>query len=127
MFFRKSKNAISPKEELSLAQEIGPAVTVVAPGTLFKGVITGEDTLRISGTVEGDIDCRRMVWVERSGSVTGSVTARRVIIEGEVNGDIKSARRVEIRSNGRMVGNIYAANITIDQGCFFDGEARIIR
>lgn len=110
-----------------LAQEIGPAVTVIAPDTVFKGVITGKDTLRISGTVHGDIDCRRMVWVDRSGNVNGNVTARRVIIEGEVNGDIKTAERVEIRSNGRMVGNIYAANITIDQGCFFDGEARIIR
>jgi cytoskeletal protein CcmA (bactofilin family) len=127
MLFRKTKNAAAQKEEIELSQEIGPAVTVIAPGTLFTGMITGEDTVRVSGTVQGDVDCRRMVWVDRSGSVNGSVTARRVIIEGEVNGDIKSAERVEIRSNGRMVGNIYAANITIDQGCIFDGEARITR
>jgi cytoskeletal protein CcmA (bactofilin family) len=127
MLFRMSKKAASQKEEIELAEEIGPAVTVIAPGTLFNGTITGEDTLRISGSVHGDIECRRMVWVDRSGCVNGNVTARRVIIEGEFNGDIASAERVEIRSNGRMTGNIYAANITIDQGCFFDGEARIIR
>ena len=127
MLFGKSKTTASRKEEFELAREIGPAVTVIAPGTLFKGTVSGEDTLHISGTVQGDIDSRRMVWVDRSGCVNGSVTARRVIIEGEINGDIQRAERVEIRSNGRMTGNIYAANITIDPGCFFDGEARAIR
>ena len=127
MLFRKTKASVSQKEESELAREIGPAVTVIAPGTVFKGVVTGEDTLRVSGSVQGDIDCRRMVWVDRNGCVNGSVTARRVIIEGEVNGDIQSAERVEIRTNGRMIGNIYAAHITVDPGCFFDGEARIIR
>lgn len=127
MLFRKRKNVVPRKQETELAREIGPAVTVIAPGTLFKGDITGEDTLRVSGNVQGDIDCRQVVWVERGGRVNGQVAARRVIIEGEVNGDIRNAERVEIRSNGRMTGNIYAANITIDQGCFFDGESRIIR
>jgi len=127
MLFRKNKNSFSQKKDIELAQEVGPAVTVIAPGTLFKGEVTGEDTLRICGSVQGDIDCRRMVWVDRGGCVSGHITARRVIIEGEVNGDIHDAERVEIRSNGRMTGNIYAANITVDQGCFFDGEARIIR
>lgn len=127
MLFRKSKNTASRKEEIELAEEIGPAVTVIAPDTLFKGKIAGEDTLRISGSVQGDIECRRMVWVDRTGRVSGNITARRVIVEGEINGDIAAAERVEIRSNGRMTGNIHAANITIDQGCFFDGEARIIR
>ena len=127
MLFRIRKDASSQKEEIELAEEIGPAVTVIAPGTVINGTVAGEDTLRISGTVHGDIDCRRMVWVDRSGCVNGNVTARRVIIEGELNGDINTAERVEIRSNGKMTGNITAANVTIDQGCFFDGEARIIR
>ena len=127
MLFRKSKNPASRKEEIELAEEIGPAVTVIAPDTRFEGTITGEDTLRVCGRVQGDIECRRMVWVDRRGRVNGNITARRVIVEGEVNGDIATAERVEIRSNGRMTGNIHAAKITIGQGCFFDGEARIIR
>ena len=127
MLFRKSKNAASRKEAVELTREIGPAVTVIAPDTLFKGTVSGEDTLRISGTVQGEIDCKRMVWVDQNGCVNGHITARRVIIEGEVNGDVQNAEKVEIRSNGKMTGDIYAANITIDQGCFFDGEARIIR
>lgn len=133
MLFRKNNDAVSqpeengPAPETEPAQEIGPAVTVIAPGTLFKGALTGEDTLRIAGTVQGDIDCQQLVWVDQGGCVNGNVTAHDVIIEGEVNGDIKSSKRVEIRSKGRLAGNIIASNITVDQGCFFDGEARIAR
>ncbi len=129
MLFRKNNDAVSHVEEPEPAQEIDPTVTVtvIAPGTLFKGALTGEDTLRIAGTVQGDIDCQQLVWVDQGGCVNGNVTAHDVIIEGEVNGDIKSSKRVEIRSKGRLAGNIIASNITVDQGCFFDGEARITR
>ena len=127
MLFRKKTNLASRNKETELAREIGPAVTVIAPGTVFKGEVTGEDTLRISGSMHGNIDCRQVVWVDPDGYVDGQITARRVIIEGEVNGDIRNAERVEIRSNGKMTGNITAANITIAPGCIFDGESRIIR
>ncbi|MBW1822169.1 MAG: polymer-forming cytoskeletal protein, partial [Deltaproteobacteria bacterium] len=103
------------------------AVTVIASNTRFTGKIKGEDTLRISGYFKGDIDCKRMVWVDKTGRIEGTVYARRVIIEGEINGNIKSSDHVELRSNGRMIGDINAGKITVAQGCFFDGHARILR
>ena len=127
MFFKKGQKKVSGQDGTALEQEVGPAVTVIAPDTIFKGNITGQDTLRISGRVEGDIDCERTVWVDERGCVKGTIIASQVINEGEINGDIQSAEKVEIRSNGRMIGNIHAAKIIVAPGCFFDGEAKIVR
>ena len=127
MLFKKNRSKFIKIDEKALEDEVGSAVTVIAPDTSFTGKIKGEDTLRILGYFKGEIDCRRMLWVEKTGRIEGTVNARRVIIEGEIRGSIKSAEQVELRSNGRMIGNINAGKITVAQGCLFDGEARILR
>ncbi|MBW2589853.1 MAG: polymer-forming cytoskeletal protein [Deltaproteobacteria bacterium] len=123
----KNKNKFIKIDEKVLEDEVGSTVTVIASNTRFTGKIKGEDTLRISGYFKGDIDCKRMVWVDKTGRIEGTVYARRVIIEGEINGNIKSSDHVELRSNGRMIGDINAAKITVAKGCLFDGQARILR
>ena len=127
MLFKKNKNNFIKIDEKVLEDEVGSAVTVIASNTRFTGKIKGEDTLRISGYFKGEIDCKRMVWVDRTGKIEGTVTARRVIIEGEINGNIESANHVELRSNGRMIGDINADKISVAKGCLFDGQARILK
>ena len=127
MILKKNKSKFIKIDEKVLEDEVGSAVTVIASNTRFTGKIQVEDTLRISGYFKGEINCRRMVWVEKTGRIEGTVNARRVVIEGEINGKIESADHVELRSNGRMIGDINAGKITVAQGCFFDGQAKILR
>ncbi len=125
MILKKNKSKFIKIDEKVLEDEVGSAVTVIASNTRFTGKIKGEDTLRISGYFKGEIDCKRMVWVDKTGKIEGMVTARRVIIEGEINGNIESANHVELRSNGRMIGDINAVKISVAKGCLFDGQAKI--
>lgn len=127
MIFKNNKSKFIKIDKKVLEEEVGSAVTVIASHTRFTGNIKGEDTLRVSGYFKGEIHCKRTVWVEKTGRIEGIINARRVIIEGEINGNIESADQVELRSNGRMIGDINAGKITVAQGCFFDGQARILR
>ena len=127
MILNKNKSKFIKIDEKVLEDEVGSAVTVIASNTRFTGKIKGEDTLRISGYFKGEIDCKRMVWVDKTGKIEGTVTARRVIIEGEINGNIESANHVELRSNGRMIGDINAVKISVVKGCLFDGQAWILK
>jgi cytoskeletal protein CcmA (bactofilin family) len=127
MGLKKNREFLAGRQETDLEEEVGSAITVIAPDTAFNGTLTGQDTVRIAGRFEGTIDCRRLLWVEPGGRVQGTISAKRVINEGEIEGDIVAAEQVEVRSNGRMVGNIHAVKITVAPGSLFDGEARIIR
>ena len=127
MLFKNNKRKFIKIDEKALEDEVGSAVTVIASDTRFTGDIRGENTLRISGYFKGEIDCKRLVWSEKTGKIDGTINARRVIIEGEINGKIESADHVELRSNGRMIGDINAGKITVAQGCSFDGQAKILR
>jgi cytoskeletal protein CcmA (bactofilin family) len=121
------RKLFSGRPEKKLEEEVGEAITVIAPDTVFTGTLTGHNTVRIAGRLDGTIECKRLLWVESSGRINGNVVAKRVINEGEILGDILSAEQVEIRSTGRMIGNIHAVKITVAQGSHFDGEAHMIR
>ena len=127
MFFSVIRKLFTNDNKEKLKEEIGPAVSVIAPGTEINGTVKGQDTLRISGYLKGDINCKRMVWLDRGGRVDGDIVADRVINEGEINGNIDATGKVEIRSYGSMIGNISAAKIIIAQGCLFDGQAHILQ
>jgi len=101
---------------------IGPTESVISPNTRFKGKISGDDIVRISGHFEGDIKCEQLVKIDIGGIVVGTISSNCVIIEGELNGNIDSAKHVEIRSEGRAIGNITTDEIAIAEGSFVRGE-----
>lgn len=105
-----------------LEDYIGPAASIISSGIRFTGSITGDDSLRIVGNYEGEIDINGLVWIEKTGKVVGRVMAPYVIVEGEMEGDIVAARHVEIRREGRIKGDISSDIIAMEKGCVVEGE-----
>ncbi len=103
---------------------IGPIDSVIAVNTTFKGKISGQDSLEISGNLKGDINCEKLVKIAEGGKIKGTITSTYVIIEGELEGNIESADYVEIRENAHVAGNINAVNIAMSEGCFIQGEIK---
>jgi len=112
------------KEEKRLEQQMGPDVNIVTEGTVIKGNIKAKDSIRISGKLEGDVDCDKMIWVSKRGRVDGMIQAMGAIIEGEINGNIKLVNQLELRSTGRIIGDIISAKIAMAEGCFYEGEMK---
>ena len=99
--------------------------SIIASGTKFKGTIKGHDSVRIFGRVEGKINCKQMVRVEKEGKIEGTVNSPFVIIEGEIKGNIESAERVELKAEGRVTGNINTDLLAIADGASFNGEIQM--
>lgn len=102
--------------------KIGPIDSVIAVNTTFKGKISGQDSVEISGNLRGDINCEKLVKIAEGGKIKGKINSAYVIIEGELDGNIESADYVEIRGDAHVVGNINSVNIAIAEGSFIQGE-----
>ncbi len=104
-----------------------PAASVVATATIgpsisIKGDISGDEDLRIEGTVEGAVQLRRHnVTVASSGRVTADIHGKRICIDGKVVGNL-SGDEVVIRKSGRVQGNAKAPRVTLENGCQFRGS-----
>jgi cytoskeletal protein CcmA (bactofilin family) len=105
-----------------LEDKLGPEKSSVAPGTRFKGTITGTEDVRVSGFLKGDVQIEGLVWIQRGGKIEGNIKSRFAIIEGELKGNINSAEHVELRSEARVIGNIQTAKIAMAEGSYFRGE-----
>ncbi len=120
--FRKKSEAPPPPEKLLVTERV---TSVLGPGIVWKGSLSGSGGVRIEGAFDGEIELRGLLVIGSSGRVTCShIRAKVVIVAGAVQGDI-TAEKVEIRSTGRVWGNVVTAAFATEEGAFMRGQIRM--
>lgn len=98
----------------------------VGVNTYFTGDIKTKGTIRIDGTVEGNIEADWLILGEKS-QLKGDANARGIIIGGRVDGNIKATEIIEIKPKGEVVGEIITNKLTIAEGAIFEGRSSMHR
>ena len=99
--------------------------SVLGPGVVWKGSLSGSGGIRIEGAFEGDINLRGLLVVGETGRVTcENLRANVVIVAGAVRGNI-TAEKIEIRSTGRVWGDVVTAAFSTEEGAFLRGQIRM--
>ena len=89
--------------------------TILGEGAVFEGNISCEGSMKVEGTLKGNVKADHTLVVGPNGSVTGDINAVGVIIFGEVNGKIDSGS-LEIRSTGRITGEVLIETLITEAG-----------
>ena len=89
--------------------------TILGDGAVFEGNVSCEGSIKIEGTLKGDMKVTDTLVVGPNGSVTGDISAGEVIVFGEVNGKIDS-RALEIRSTGKITGEVLIETLVTEAG-----------
>lgn len=95
---------------------------IIATESRVKGIITGNDTIRVAGNFEGEVKSDGLLIITEEGKVEGTISCQDLIVEGEIQGDVEKARNVEIRESGKVTGNIKCDRIALAEGSFIEGE-----
>lgn len=115
------------KEQVEKKRGNLPSV-VLCQGSSFKGILSFENSLKIDGIFEGNIDSPGFLFIDATGCVKGDIKAGTVVIEGEVQGDIEASNMVELFSTGKVIGNIHSKNlIKIAEGATYEGRCDMIK
>lgn len=102
------------------------AESIVGEGTTIEGTLRSEHSIRIRGAVQGEVESKRMVFVEDAARVNAKVTAEGIAVSGEVNGELHCPGRVEIAPSGRVTGEISAGNLIMQDGAYFEGHLKML-
>ena len=89
--------------------------TVLGDGAVFEGNVSCEGSMKIEGTLKGDVKASNTLVVGPNGSLTGNINAGEVIIFGEVTGKI-DARTLEIKTTGKITGEILVETLITEAG-----------
>jgi len=107
------------------AKEATKDTTYLGKNLKITGNISGEGSLIILGTFEGDFNLKGQLKVGQGASIRGNVTATSVSINGKVEGTILASERILLDSTAAMKGRLVTPKISIQDGAVFDGELQM--
>src|SRR5947209_802557 len=115
-----------PTRSVSRSMSDGVEVeSLIGEHTSFEGTLKTEGSVRLLGTIQGEIESKSTIIVEEKARVTARLTAQQVTVAGQVDGQIYCEGRVEIRPTGRVTGEINAGALIVQEGAYFDGSSKM--
>jgi cytoskeletal protein CcmA (bactofilin family) len=106
-------------------QPAGADETVIGEGANIEGTVRSDRSIRVRGTVQGEIESKQQVVIEESAQVSARISAEHVTVLGKVDGSIECSGRLEIASSARVTGEVSASTLVIQEGAFFEGNLRM--
>jgi cytoskeletal protein CcmA (bactofilin family) len=94
----------------------------LGPNDRLVGQLHIEGDLRVSGTVEGELDATGNVEVGEGGKVKASIAGRAVTIGGEVQGPVTAGDKLTLSRSGSLTGDVRVARLVIQDGARFSGN-----
>lgn len=88
----------------------------------MRGRVTGDGSLLLEGTVEGDITLRGDLTIEEGARAASNVEAQTVTVGGELEGDVIASGVVRIAAGARVKGDVRGEAVAIDDGAEFTGR-----
>lgn len=91
-------------------------------GSVFRGELEFEDTLRVDGRFNGKITSKNELIVGETAHVEGEVHVGRIAISGTVEGTLIADDKIEIHRSGKVYGKIQCPVLVVEEGAIIQGD-----
>jgi cytoskeletal protein CcmA (bactofilin family) len=98
-------------------------VTVVGPGARLEGTVVSAGSLRIDGSVKGQINADGDVTLSPQSQVEADIRAENVTVAGRFVGNIVVKGRAELARGGRIDGDVTSKVLVVHEGGVFSGQS----
>ena len=99
--------------------------TIIGKDAECNGDFSSGGSVRIDGTLNGDINAADTVILGATGIINGDIEAKVAIIGGEIIGSINAPEKTELTSTARVLGDITTKTIVIDENAIFQGSCNM--
>src|SRR4026209_3005961 len=101
---------------------VGEINTLLGRGSEFEGKLTFEGTVRIDGTLKGEVFSDDVLIVGEGARLEAEVDVGEIIVQGTLIGNIRAKRSIELLTPGRVKGDLTTPSLQIDKGVIFEGR-----
>ena len=91
----------------------------------IKGNITGEGSLIILGSFEGEFDLKGRLKIAQGARIKGNIKATDIYVNGSIDGVVSATEKVHLDNTARIKGGIVTPRISVLEGATFDGEVKM--
>ncbi|HEU5409226.1 MAG TPA: polymer-forming cytoskeletal protein [Nitrospira sp.] len=96
-------------------------VAFVGKDVEFKGIITYSGTVRIDGSLDGEIHTDGGLVVGPEAVLKAKVTAGTVVCHGTIHGDIQAKDQIVLCAPAVVQGSLTAPVLSMEEGVVFNG------
>ncbi|MBH0202219.1 MAG: polymer-forming cytoskeletal protein [Nitrospira sp.] len=96
-------------------------VAFVGKDVEFKGVITYSGTVRIDGSLDGEIHTDGGLLVGPEAVLKAKVSAGTVVCQGTIHGDIQAKDQIVLRAPAVVEGSLITPVLSMEEGVVFNG------
>ncbi len=82
-------------------------------------------SLRIEGTIRGDVRAEKSVVIGKDGLLEGSLYTQDAVIAGRVIGAVYAESHLELQATGQISGEIQARQMHVEDGAAFQGLVKV--
>jgi len=100
-------------------------ITIISNGVKIEGKVTSTGSIRVDGTLQGDLNARGNVTVGEQGKIKGEIIANVVTIGGNVVGTVNAKEKLVLESKCMLKGDILTKVLVIEAGAKFDGKSNM--
>ncbi len=100
-------------------------ISIIGVGMSIDGDSETDGSLRIEGTIRGDVRAGKSVVVGRDGLVDGSIYTQDAVIAGRVSGGIHAVSRLELQATSEVTGQIEAPRMQVEEGAKVQGQVSV--
>ncbi len=91
----------------------------------IKGNVSGEGSLIILGSFEGEFNLKGRLEVAQGARIKGNVKATDIYVNGNIEGVITASEKVRLDNTARIKGGITSPRISVMEGAILDGEIKM--
>ena len=100
-------------------------ITIISHGVKVEGKVSSNGSIRLDGTIQGDIICQGNVTIGESGEVFGKVNGQSITIGGKVEGIINAKEKLMLEAKANLKGDVFTKILVVEAGARFDGKSNM--
>lgn len=99
----------------------GELSTLIGQDATLEGRLTVRNSVRIDGSMRGELNSTETVTIGPNGGVEGDISAADVVIGGKVNGRVICQGKVVLEETAVLTGDLRTVRLVVEEGALFNG------
>jgi cytoskeletal protein CcmA (bactofilin family) len=95
--------------------------TLLSRETEIRGSVKSQGSIRVDGTVHGDVTAAKTVSIGATGVVEGNISGEDIIVAGKVKGAVNARGRISLEASAQIEGDVTSTRLSISEGAVFRG------
>ena len=100
-------------------------ISIIGAGMTLDGDSETDGSLRVEGTIRGNIRAGKSVVIGKDGLVDGSIFTQDAVVAGRVSGGIHAVSRLELLATSEVSGEIEAPRMQVEDGAKVQGQVAV--